>query len=418
MTIFHKGIITCMMMAGLFACEKNSVYKGEKPDDLDLKDLVVPSGFDWKTSDDVKCVLTTTAPARVGIYTDAACTAASEIADLYIEPGTEPINLVIARGVKEVYMRYMDQNKTFRVQPVTVSKGEVNFTLPGGSQNFSAITVKSESKDDDYSKLNTGGTVLFEDSYPQKGDYDFNDYVMTYEFEAEFDKNRKLKKLEVEIEFVAKGGILPYEPYLCLRGLKTQMIKEIVPDDDTDQGLGVISLRHEGNDNDVILKFTGVAEAMQRMKKQGSHYINTTKGYTTDDFVKLEFDIYFAGNEVNKYEGGDIYDFFLGGEIGGKFTEIHTKEFSSTRLVTEGKVEAGAYCTEDNFVWVMKIAGDLYDNSKKVGDYEVFPYLNEKDNFLKGYPDFKGYVEASGKGVYDWCGKSNRVDNYLIFFED
>lgn len=64
----------------------------------------------------------------------------------------------------------------------------------------------------------------------------------------------------------------------------------------------------------------------------------------------------------------------------------------------------------------MKIDEYWYDDSKQAGDYKVFPYLNEKDIFLKGYPEFKGYVESTGKGNYDWCKKDSRVNDYLIFF--
>lgn len=74
------------------------------------------------------------------------------------------------------------------------------------------------------------GTVLFEDNYPQKGDYDFNDYVITYNLDVKFCK-RKLSKIEVELKFVAKGGELPYEPYLCLSGIKYQLMKNIEIDE-------------------------------------------------------------------------------------------------------------------------------------------------------------------------------------------
>lgn len=411
--------MACIMVASLTACEKHGdVYKGGPDGDIDLKNMTIPADFDWKTSDDVKCVLAATAPARVEVYTNSECTPVSRIANLYVDTETEPVKLVVARGVEELYMRYMDQQGIYRIQPVEISQGELNFTLPAGSRNFSNLPVKSTDEESKVSESELKGTVLFEDNYPVKGDYDFNDYVITYDLDPEWDKNGKLEKLEVELKFVAKGGQLLYEPYLRLKGIKYQLMKDIEIDSDTDEGVGVETFEHLGNDNDLILKFTGISEAMQRMKQEGSEYINTTKGHTSDEFVELEFDIHFVGNALNKFEGGDIYDFFLGGKINGSYTEIHAKEFSSTRLMTEKIINEGEYCTEDNFVWVMKIDKELYDDSKRVGDYEVFPYLNERVGFLKGYPQFKGYVETSGKGAYDWCEKTNRKDEFLIFFKD
>lgn len=418
MITLNKGLLACIFIAGLYSCEKHEVYKGGKQDDAKMTDLVVPADFDWKTADNVNCVLTATAPARVEVFTVSECTAASRIANLYVDAETEPLKLVIARGIENIYMRYMDREGNYQVQPVAVSNKEVNFALPEGSRNFSTLSVKSNDKDGDESEMDIEGTVLFEDNYPQKGDYDFNDYVITYDLDVKFCK-RKLSKIEVELKFVAKGGELPYEPYLCLRGIKYQLMKNIEIDKkDSEKGVGVKTFEHLGKDNDLILKFTGVSEAMKRMQNEYSDYINTTKGHTTDRFVKLEFDIEFVGNAMNKYDGGDIFDFFLGGELKGQFTEIHERDFASTRLMTNGEVKKGEYSTEDNFVWVMKIDDYWYDDSKQAGDYKVFPYLNEKDNFLKGYPAFKGYVESTGKGNYDWCKKDSRVDDYLIFFKD
>lgn len=412
---FSKGWVACMVLISMYSCNKHEdLYKGTQPGEIKLTDLAVPADFDWKTADDVKCNLTATAPARVEVYTQENCTSASKLASIYVDADTEPMNLVLARGIKEVYLRYMDREEKYDVKKIAVTNGEIRFELPEGSQNFSTLPVKSNDKHSKSSEFKMEGTVLFEDNYPVRGDYDFNDYVFTYDIEAEFDKNRKLEKIEVEIEFVAKGGYLPYEPYLCLSGIKHQLMKKIVIDDDTHKELGVEAIKHLGNDDDLILKFTGVAEAMKQLKKEKSEYINTTKGQTSDKFVKLEFDIYFNGNE--KYQGGDVFDFFLGGEINGQYQEIHEKTFASTRLMQNGKVDV--YCTEDNFVWVMKIDEKVYDDSREVGDYDVFPYLNERDNFLRAYPKFKGYVENNGKDDFDWCKKKNRDENYLIFFED
>lgn len=415
---FSKGWIACMVVVSMYSCNKHEdIYKGPVDGEMNLTDLVVPADFDWKTSDDVKCNLTASASARVEVYTQENCASASKLASIYVDADTEPMNLVLARGIKEVYLRYMDREGKYDVRKIAVTNGEIRFDLPEGSRNFSTVPVKSNDKHSESSEFKMEGTVLFEDNYPVKGDYDFNDYVFTYDIEAEFDKNRKLEKIEVEIEFVAKGGLLPYEPYLCLSGIKYQLMKALIIDkEDTHKGVSVEAIKHLGNDNDLILKFTGVTEAMQQLKKEKSEYINTTKGQTSDKFVKLEFDIYFNGNE--KYQGGDVFDFFLGGEINGQYQEIHEKNFASTRLMQNGKVEEGGYCTDDNFVWVMKIDENVYDDSREVGDYDVFPYLNEKDNFLNGYPKFRGYVENSGKDDFDWCKKKNRNENYLIFFED
>lgn len=59
------------------------------------------------------------------------------------------------------------------------------------------------------------------------------------------------------------------------------------------------TFEHLGKDSDLILKFTGVSEAMKRMQNENSDYINTK----------------------------------------GQFTEIHERDFASTRLMTNGEVK-------------------------------------------------------------------------------
>lgn len=408
---FYQGLIGTAIVAVLLSCNNHDdIYKG--PESQKLGELTIPADFDWKTSDDIKCVVTASQPARVEVYTQENCASVSRLASLYVNQETEPMKLVVARGINQVYMRYMDGNGQFQKTPVNVANGQIAFALPAGSQNFSStLTSKSSEPSDELSKLEVEGTLLFEDSYPEKGDYDFNDYVMTYDFEIGL-KGKKVKSIEGEIKFVAKGGKFPYEPYLCLRGIKEQHDKNdfIIQSED---GIGIDSdFAHIGNDQDLILKFTGVPEAMARMKKEGSLYVNTTKGATDDDFVEIDFKLELKGNDLNKYDGGDIYDFFLGRNLDSKFVEIHGREFSSTRLATE-KVEEGGFCTEDNFVWVLKIDEDLYDDEN--GDYEVFPYLNEEVDFLKGYPEFENFIQSN---MTDWYKKQYRNEEHLILFED
>lgn len=50
------------------------------------------------------------------------------------------------------------------------------------------------------------GTLSFEDNWPLKGDYDFNDVVIKYQFTSLINKDNKCSRMKIDLRLVAAGG--------------------------------------------------------------------------------------------------------------------------------------------------------------------------------------------------------------------
>ena len=69
------------------------------------------------------------------------------------------------------------------------------------------------------------GTLAYEDMWPSKGDYDFNDLVVRYRSREVLDANRKVSALEMDLRLDARGGVFHSGFALGLPGIAPAQIK-------------------------------------------------------------------------------------------------------------------------------------------------------------------------------------------------
>jgi LruC domain-containing protein len=69
------------------------------------------------------------------------------------------------------------------------------------------------------------GTLAYEDMWPSKGDYDFNDLVVRYRSREVLDANRKVSALEMDLRMDARGGVFHSGFALGLPGITSAQIK-------------------------------------------------------------------------------------------------------------------------------------------------------------------------------------------------
>ena len=93
----------------LSSCE-HDVYDSAKIENT--KDLIAPSDFDWKTSQQVICSLTSPASTVVSIYTDAACNDENLLVEGIVLKADEAkeITLNMPADKTDIYVQYPTAN--------------------------------------------------------------------------------------------------------------------------------------------------------------------------------------------------------------------------------------------------------------------------------------------------------------------
>ncbi|MBS2023447.1 MAG: LruC domain-containing protein [Deltaproteobacteria bacterium] len=71
------------------------------------------------------------------------------------------------------------------------------------------------------------GTVVFEDLHPSNGDFDFNDQVVTFDYEALVDANYNTEKLKLTFNDLAIGASIHSALYVALPGVLPQNIVKV-----------------------------------------------------------------------------------------------------------------------------------------------------------------------------------------------
>lgn len=188
----------------LSSCEKNDVYDPSAA--KKTTDLVVPDGFDWSTTRDVTVTMTSQVATFVSIYLDEACQ--QLVAELPVEVGTNSVTLSVPSANSYIWMKYPVKNGGEETQKVDIKKAVAT--------RGSASSWTAESLFPDYAETVSGnvaiyqpnkanfGTIMFEDMWPELGDYDFNDFVVNYK--AEITKEQNVVHVGMTLKLRAMGG--------------------------------------------------------------------------------------------------------------------------------------------------------------------------------------------------------------------
>lgn len=124
--------------------------------------------------------------------------------------------IAIPTYVENVYVKYEGVD---RISIVPVQDGKIAIKAPQ-IQNIKSRAVINTKNSNEYGLLSINGTLMFEDMYPQLGDYDFNDFVARYNLRILYKYSRGkyyAHKMCISVQIRAVGGIYKYEPYTRLK---------------------------------------------------------------------------------------------------------------------------------------------------------------------------------------------------------
>ena len=371
-----KNFLFASCLLGIFAfssCEKNLYDESKQPEEeTKMTDLIVPKNFDWSDTQEVK-VQITPAETIVSVYLDKECKEEALLfqMDMNIESNDNQsveFPIAIPTYVENVYVKYEGVD---RISIVPVQDGKIAIKAPQ-IQNIKSRAVINTKNSNEYGLLSINGTLIFEDMYPQLGDYDFNDFVARYNLRILYKYSRGkyyAHKMCISVQIRAVGGIYKYEPYIRLTKVKADNI--II--ETTEKNVKSI----KGPNGEAIISYKSPTPP------SGYKYYNTEKNEMTKPDKFKEIWITFK----NPIEYEDVMDknynidMYIAKE--NHKQEIHLKGYEPVYDQHQD------YADKNNFVWGIRTWG-------------IFDHAIEGKNFLKAYPQFKGWVTSGGKEYKRW----------------
>lgn len=241
------------------------------------------------------------------------------------------------------------------------------------------------------------GTLGYEDLWPGKGDYDFNDLVLEYNTNQVTNASNNVVDIKTTYTVKALGGFLHHGFGLEIDGLTpaqvastsgTQSTQSLV----TFDGKGL----EAGQTDAVLIVYDDVFDHVQGIP--GQPFINTVKGGGTVADVVFQVDLTLVTAVDPNTIGLPPYDPFIFTN-GNRGIEIHMADEDPTDLVNSSAFGTASddsdpgsgryYRTENNQPWAIHIEGS-------------FAYPKEYSPMESAYLNFAGWANSNGSLFTDW----------------
>ena len=315
----------------------------------------------------------------------------------------------------------LDVNETLDITESGFDTDEFKLVViaPDGSSLQEIITGCGEEDDDDNTSEQLGGTLAYEDLWPGKGDYDFNDLVIDYDFEI--NKNAQEVVQSMKATFVVKAFGASYRNGFGFT-LPTVSPNEIVSVSGYNVANNtVFDIAGNGLENGQSKATIIVYDDARRIMPQttGGIGVNTQLEYDFIQPVTIVVDIVFASNAITYSELniGNFNPFIIvnteiNGAPGARGLEVHLPNYAPSDLFDEsyfGQMEdyssiaEGRYfVTDKNHPWAINIA-------------EGFDWVVEFQDITGAYNMFAEWAQSGGINYPDWYKDSAgyRNDNMI-----
>jgi LruC domain-containing protein len=246
-----------------------------------------------------------------------------------------------------------------------------------------------------------GGFIMYEDLWPDKGDYDFNDlYIYISDSEFKVNADNKIVYFDLFLKVMKAGASL--HNGLALRFLDTQSTissTSYIPFDQGNMLNSVVAYSLPTNWSNG--QANGDWSTMTYIDKFASntavliHDIGQMDLTQGDD---MSIRIYFDPNEPQPEN--PIPDFFLF-RSNNRSLEVHLPGYPPTEYANMDSFGTGDdasllfsgnwYKTENNYPWALYFSTDSW-----------VPAVKENIPIFRAYPDFSGWVTSGGQENQDW----------------
>lgn len=384
--LYWSVVLTAVLFVS--ACQKQDLYNPDSS--KKVTDLIIPEGFDWSLTKDVSLKLVSPVQTNVSVFISEDCSDKSLIAKLPAFEGAKPVELSVPKETVSLYIQYDKSDGTKAVlpvslnSPVTRASADLEVRLPQGVGE----SVNGRGQMVFYPSMSERGTLLFEDNWPELGDYDFNDVVANYQITTTGD-NDGVSSMDIWVRLSALGGLYTYDLGLMLDGVATDNIASIKKGDE----IGEWSQISKGDESYAILF------KWENLKGRfGGKYYNTEKQYKVDLIVWNKQTAFFTIEFKNKVKvNNHSFNFFIKSP---NSREIHlmgyrpTESFSAAynKLVEDYSDVLNPdiyYRSDKGLVWGLNIPKSI-------------PHALEGVDFNLAYKKFAGWVMSNGTENQNW----------------
>ena len=295
-------------------------------------------------------------------------------------------------GTVTIDYKVCDLNGLCDVATITVT------VIPGTDINYPALGF---------------GTLAYEDLWPGKGDYDFNDLVIDYQFNILINTSNNVEK--VTATFIIKAFGASFE-----NGFGFQLSDAIDPADLTVTGYELsesfIDLESNGTESGLDIPTIIVYDnAYNQMEHPGVGIgVNTTPGapYVTPDTLVITIDFKPNTYSFNDLDISNFNPFLIVNKV--RSHEVHLPYYPPTAKADAalfGQWEDDSnpatnrfYVNEKNLPWAINI-------------YESFAYPIEKQEILWAHLKFAEWAMSGGVQFPDWYKNLSGYRNESLIYQ-
>ncbi|MBC8315448.1 MAG: LruC domain-containing protein [Bacteroidetes bacterium] len=272
---------------------------------------------------------------------------------------------------------------------------------PGGGDD------DDDDDDDDFE-----GTLAFEDLWPGKGDYDFNDLVVDYTFAIQKNVSEEIEQVTATFIIYAFGASFHNGFGFTFPNVSPSSITSVTGYNIASGS--IFNLSPNGTESgQSAATFIGWDDSYRLMPHPGSGIgVNTTVGSPYVTPVTIVMEIVFVDGAVtySELDIGNFNPFIVVDQTRGH--EVHLPDYVPTSLVDPSYFGTANddsdptsnryYVTENNLPWGINIP-------------DVFEYPIEMDQVLWAYLNFASWAESGGAVNDDWYmdKPGYRDDNYI-----
>ena len=393
----------------------------------------IPEHFDWKMVNEISCTIKVASISSISdsrihiiqIYKNNLLIDSSLIASGAATP-SKPfiVKISLAKTVQTIYVREILPGGTTALKTIDVTGNtlDVDFSssvsssapvLPRSAIDNDGDGIAAELDVDDndsnvafvsyFPDANTWGTFLFEDLWPDKGDYDVNDMVLGFKISYFTNASNMVTNLRLDYNLRAAGCTYNLGAAFQLDNVSASNVASVSGQELC--GTSLFAVVSNGTESGISL---AVVPLFNNQKDVVSYsgFLNTESGtnvITPDKFVKIKFAIPMQQSDITM----STFNLFIVANERGR--EIHLPTFEGTTkfkpsLASGYNLYSGdKFKSNDGMMWGLMFP-------------EYFEYPSETNSITKAYLHFSEWANSGGSNFSDWYkskdGYTNRVFIY------